>query len=144
MTQNEPDPHILKRKKKKRRIILAVLLSVLLAVGLFVIKIVLMFTGEPKITVDYVAQWEQISKPADYDPNQNAFFDYQKAIEHFVQAPNSFWYTPIDWPDDMNDTTLGILRTWLKKNDKALLRLEHGSRKPLCFMKNTYPDNSLV
>ncbi len=145
MTENEPDPHILKQKKKRRRIILAVLLLVFLALGLFVMALVRLYTGESVISVDYVAQWQRISKPADYDPNQDAFFDYQKAIETVTRAPYAISFAPPTlWPGDMNDAQMQILRKWLEENTDAINHLKRGSIKPYCWMQDTYTDNLMA
>jgi hypothetical protein len=65
---------------------------ILTAMGLFltllILKIVLFFTAKPKITVDYVAEYNSLTYPQNYDPNNNAADDYQRAFNAFVEMPS--------------------------------------------------------
>jgi hypothetical protein len=54
---------------------------------LVILKIAFVLTAKPKITVDYIAEYNRITRPANYDPNNNAAQYYQKALDA-VQDPN--------------------------------------------------------
>lgn len=76
--QNNPNNET---QRKKRFTWWKISLAVLaLAIALFALKVVLILPAKPTISVDYVAEWNRISKPASYDPNQDAALDYQEAI----------------------------------------------------------------
>ncbi|MHC4216243.1 MAG: hypothetical protein ACYSWP_23060 [Planctomycetota bacterium] len=135
MSENEPDQYILKRKKKRRWIILAVLLSVLLVVGLFTLKIVLICTAKPTISINYAVELNRISKPLNYDPNHNAVFDYKRAANAFVDMPLEVLDLRKQPPEQLTDSQKMILNKWLKDNDEALPHIEHGSEKPYIWLK---------
>ena len=58
--------------------------AILLLLG---IKTALILTDSPKPTVDYVAEYNKITRPANYDPNNDAAGDYQKALDAYVKMP---------------------------------------------------------
>jgi hypothetical protein len=118
-------------KKKK----LLVFIAVFAAFAFFLaIKAYLFFTAKPNIAVNYVAEWNKISKPQNYDPCQNACFDYEKAGTCSVKMPEIMQYygKPAwpDWPGDMNDGQLKILKDWLAENTQAFDYFKQGSQKP--------------
>ncbi len=135
MTKEEPNQYILKRKKKRRRIILAVLLSILLAVVLFVLKIVLICTAKPTISINYASDFNRISKPANYDPDQDAAFDYIKAMQALVEKPYALSSLRKQWPDELSDKEKTAFNKWITDNDEALAHLERGSNKAYFWLK---------
>ena len=58
-----------------------VLAAIGLLLALLILKIVLFLTAKPKVTVDYVAEYNKIARPQNYDPNDNAAPYYQKAFD---------------------------------------------------------------
>ena len=124
MTKEEPDQYLLDRKKKRRRIILAVVLSVLLVIGLFALKIVLICTAKPTISIDYAVELNRISKPTNYDANQDAAFDYQKAIQAFVEKPFDILNLRKQRSEQLSDSEKASLNTWLADNQEALENIE--------------------
>jgi len=54
---------------------------------LLIIKGILLWTAKPKVTVDYVAEYNKVTQPQNYDPNKNAANDYQKAFDSFIEMP---------------------------------------------------------
>jgi hypothetical protein len=154
-------------KWKRLLIVSAVILAIVL---LLTIKAVLFFGAEPNIAINYIVECNKISRPENYDPNQNAFFDYQKAADSVVKTPKELLfhlYPPLDfynylnkypgladWPGDMNDSQLKILNDWLSENTKALEYYKQGSQKLYCWyeapenigsmMKVIYPNFSEI
>ncbi len=122
---------------------------ILAAVGLllafFVLKIVLFLTAKPKITVDYVAEYNRLTRPANYDPNHNAAEDYQKAYDAFVNQPNELTLFYKDWPTDFNDADQVMLKEWLISNTQAFEYFREASNKPYYWLeRHSREDNSML
>jgi len=133
MTENKNSEKPKKKKLSWWKI--AILISLLL-LALLTVKITLILTAKPIISVDYVALWNEISKPQNYDPNNDAFFDYQKAVAAFVPIPVEIDLLPITtWPGDFNEPELLTLRQWLADNEHALNYLNQGSQKPYAWIR---------
>ena len=131
---------------KRRKIFLIILLVAIALITTLCVKMYLFFTAKPNIAVNYVAEWDRISKPENYDPNQNAFFDYQKAAAYFVDIPEIMKpeKTPDwpEWPGDMNGAQLETLKNWLNDNAQSLEYIKEGSKKPY-FWNQTDEKNDL-
>ena len=141
---------------------------ILAAIGfllvLLVLKITVFFTAKPKVTVDYVAEYNRMTRPQNFDPNENAVEFYQKAIDSFVEMPVEFKtrylskshdfndannYPPrggfgmsrefkirhIDWPADFNDANQNTLKEWLTSNEQAFEYFKTASRKPYYWLE---------
>lgn len=81
------------------------------------------------VKVNYVAEYNKISKPANYDPNDNAAPYYQKAFELMVDMPNDVKELQKAWPADMNDAQLEMVKKWVQSNTGALEQLKLGTQK---------------
>jgi hypothetical protein len=118
----------------------------LAAVGLLfvllILKIALVLTAKPKITVDYVAEYNRITRPANYDPNDNAAPYYQKAFDAFVEMPREFWPSRyINWPVDFNTTEQALFENWLASNSQAFEFFKTAANKPYYWLER-YPDEN--
>ena len=92
--------------------------------------------GKIKINVDYVAKLNEISKPANYDPNDNAGPYYQKAFELCVERPEQIGKSDIKtWPKDLPEDKQLLLQNWVSANSKALEQLELGTQKPYYWLE---------
>jgi len=108
-----------------------VLAAIGLLLALLILKIVLFLSAKPKITVDYAAEYNKISRPESYDPNDNAAPYYKKAFDAFVDMPDELWSPYIDcWPTDFNDAEQALLEEWLISNTPALEYLREALSKP--------------
>jgi len=125
--------------KLKIALIIVGLLFVILAA-----KVVLILTGKPTIKTNYVAELNRISKPANYDPNHNAVFDYKKAIAVVVEMPEELPSPSRAWLSDMNEIERGILKSWVGSCGKAPEHVRRGSTKRYCWIENVYEDNNLT
>jgi hypothetical protein len=69
-----------------------------LIIGLLLINagfyILFFIFGQPTIDTDYVAQLNQLNKPENYNPEDNAWPYYKKAFELFAE-PNLFYTSQI-------------------------------------------------
>jgi len=108
----------------------------IIALGIFaflIYRTVRFFTAKPNIAVNYVAEMNKISKPENYDPSRNAYFDFQGASEYITEQPPDMYSREIawpDWPGDMNEAQLKVVKDWVDENEKALDYFKAGSQKP--------------
>jgi hypothetical protein len=136
-----------KNKMTRRKKIVLMILSIVAVVAtIFFIKMYLFFTAKPNIAVNYVAEWNKISKPENYDPNQNAFFDYQRAAE-FYKSEMLIKITMYkryrkwqNWPGDMNEAHLNIVQNLIADNNKALDYFTEGSKQPYYWVEFPEPN----
>ncbi len=117
----------------KKHISLLIITAIVLA--LTVVKAVLFFTAKPKVTVDYVAEYNKISHPEDYDPNNNAASYYQKAFDAFVEMPDGLRSTYINWPTDFNSAEQILLEEWLASNSQAFEYFQLAADKPYYWLE---------
>jgi len=83
------------------------------------------------IKINYVAKLNEISKPADYDPNDNAAPYYKKAFDLCVKQPEQISNSDLkSWPKDLSDEKLILLKKWVSDNTEALEQLNLGTQKP--------------
>lgn len=113
-----------------------------------VLCIAIHFAPDPEqginVTVDYVAEYNKITKPADYDPNQNAAPYYQKAFETLVDIPDDIQAIRKTWPGDMNNTELSSVKNWLDSNEESIPHLKAAAQKPYYWVEHKIEDNHLI
>jgi len=138
MTEHTPKKSSRNRKRSKLspfRIALIVFGALL---ALFVLKVILILTAKPTISVDYIAELNRISKPADYDPNKDAAFDYQKAADVFTTWMPPVLYSGSAWPfrwASLDPEELEKVNKWVIANGEALTYLKRASAKPYLWLK---------
>ena len=93
------------------------------------------------IKTDYVAQFNELSKPANYDPNDNAAGYYKKAFELSVYQPEQLSISIKTWPKDLPEEKQIILHDWVSANSEALEQLTLGTQKSYYWLK--YQGNSM-
>jgi len=121
-----------------------VLAAIGLLLALLILKIVLFLTAKPKITVDYVAEYNRTSRPQDYDPNDNAAPYYQKAFDAFFDMPDELPKPYIKWPTDFNDTEQTLYEKWLISNIPAFEYFREASHKPYYWLeRKSERDNTI-
>lgn len=96
------------------------LIIVGLLLALLARKVALVLMALPTPSVDYAAELNRISKPADYDSNQNAHSYYTKAFERLVEMPDIVRAAWSALPADMNEEELHMLKEWLALNADAI------------------------
>ncbi len=102
------------------------------AIGFFVTR------GQPKITVDYLAEYNRISQPINYDPCLNAADLYKEAFDSFVQMPKQLQRGDriyAKWVDDFNRTEQDLLQKWLIANTDCFQKFRKASQKPYNWAK---------
>jgi hypothetical protein len=107
------------------------------------LKILPLLTAKPTISVDYLAEYNKVTKPLDYDPNQNAAPYYDKAFEAFIEFPEAVEELRQAWPGDMNETELNTLKNWLSSNSEALAHLKQAAQQPYCWIERKSTGNEI-
>jgi hypothetical protein len=122
-----------------------VLAAIGLLLALLILKIGLVLTAKPKVTVDYVAEYNRMTFPQNFDPNENAAEEYQKAFDAFVKMPSQLRGPWKDWPTDFNDADQNTLRQWLASNEQAFEYFRGASRKSrYCLERNVEKDTGML
>lgn len=142
MAENQTDQPSQHAIQKTSPLKVALILSALV-LALLVLKLVLFLTAKPTISVDYVAEFNRISRPADYDPNQNAAPYYQKAFDALTKMPAEGWYIRRVSPADMNEAQVQFLESWLESNSQAINYLNQAIQKPYHWAQARSENNSL-
>lgn len=127
---------------EKKLCSLLIIITIVLVV--LIVKAVLFFTAKPKVTVNYVAEYNRISRPADYDPNENAAPHYEKASIVYVETPKPVLQAYASWPGDMNELELGVLRNWLEENSPALEHLGRATEKEYLWVERHAKDDHIA
>jgi len=115
-----------------------------LLLALLILKIILFLTAKPKITVDYVAKYNQISCPQNCNPNDNAEPYYQKSFEAFVEMPDELRRIYINWPTDFNDAEQSLLEKWLISNTLAFEYFKEAINKPYYWIERKSEEDNYV
>lgn len=126
-------------KMKKRLHIFLIVIGIIAAI--LIVKAVLLITAKPKVTVDYVAEYNRITYPENYDPNDNAAPYYQKAYDAFVKMPNELRSPYINWPTDYIDFEQPRLESWVASNSRAFEFFKIAANKSVYWLER-YPDEN--
>ena len=119
-------------------------LTVIILSILLLTKIIITLVALPKPTIDYVAQYNELSKPVSYSPEDNAADDYLKAIDLYVEPSEELhdsilmvkWYekkTPFQ--TDVDPGSLLLLEKWLLSNEPALDQTKIAMQKPYTWFE---------
>lgn len=138
-----PDKSVQGPKRKALKPAIASTAMILMVVFLLV-KIIPLVATSPIISVDYLTEYNKVTKPTGYDPNENAAPYYKKAFESLVNQSDytqELWWDV--WPADMNEAELNVLSNWLIANSEALGYLKRAAQKPYYWVEKYSEDNSL-
>jgi len=107
-------------------------------------KTIIFFTAKPKVKVNYVAEYNRITRPADYDHNENAAPYYEKAFGAFVLMPNDLKKPYKYWPSDFNSVEQSILEDWLLSNGESFECFRIAAKKPYFWLERWAKENNWV
>ena len=116
---------------------------VLLAICVLLVVFLLTSANKHQTKVDYLAEYNRISKPANFDPNDNAASYFEKAFEVMTKEPNDFESFRRLWPADMNEGQLQMTKQWIKSNSQAINYLKQAISKSYCW-KPLQADNNEI
>ena len=107
------------------------------------VKVLVVVTGKPNPAVDYVAEYNRITKPENFDPSENAVPYYRKAIDSFVERPEGLNdYFP-KWPGDLDEEQRTLLQEWMDANAEAFGHFKDAAEKPYYWVELKSKDGSL-
>jgi len=120
------------RPSKKLIIVVVGFLLVIL-----IVKTLLFLTAKPKVTVNYIVEYNKASRPQNYNPNDDAAPYYQRAFDAFVDMPDELKLKRprLNWPTDFNDTEQALLEKWLTSNSQALKTFREAVNKPYYWLE---------
>lgn len=143
---------------KLKRIALKTLWVVFsILVGL-VLWVFLRWHEKPTISVDYVAKFNEMRKPADYRPEDDGFELFLRACQLMEEQyerdeamPHVFRWVPLvkdgrmtdyrrfnlQWPGDMNDTEVVQMKDWLTRSADVMKLADEAMAKK-CFWAKRY------
>ncbi len=78
---------------------------------------------------NYAAEFLELSKPAGYDPNNDARGEYTEACRLIDQFPNEFSDLRKQYPTQWNQQERSKVEDWIESNLEALELVEEGSTK---------------
>ena len=82
-----------------------------------------------RVTSDYVAQMNELSRPVNYDPCDDARYDYEKAMRLVVVMPGTLDGLRKTYASDWPQQSRQDLRKWVAANEQALNHLARGAKK---------------
>lgn len=142
MAQDQINQTKEKPAKKKTTLLKIIIIIFGLLLALLILKFILLIIAYPTISIKYIEEFNKISRPDNYDPNQNAAPYYKKAFASFWElpsAPEIIRYPHTPWPEDVNDIELETVKKWIALNSKALIYLEQATSKPYYWEKYWEP-----
>ncbi len=131
---------------RRWRCIAAAVCCVLVILAAAAWHIISLLCAEPTIKIDYLAEYNRITKPADYDPNKDAAVHYEKVFSQFVPVPDivknkdEVWL----WPAELSPAEFEALKEWASLNEPALEALHRAAQCPYWWIEVRSRDGSLL
>lgn len=123
--------------------LIVVLILIVIMLAFFILRILPLLTAKPAIKVDYIAEYNKITRPVNYTPNENAAPYYQKAFEALMEIPQAIKENSKTWPGDMNDSQFNTMKSWLASNSRAFDYLKQAVQRPFCWVERHGTDNAI-
>jgi len=82
-----------------------------------------------RVTTDYVARMAELARPHDYNPANDARYEYEKAMRLAVEMPAGLGNARKRYPTEWSDETRQDIREWVTANKEALEHLISGTKK---------------
>jgi hypothetical protein len=117
---------------KRRRLLLAIIILLLITT-----VILLNLVNKYYYKKDYLAEYNRISKPIDFGPNDNSAPYFEKAFEIIKEEPNDFRDFRKLWPTDMNEDQRQAVKQWVTSNTQAIDYLKEGILKKYYWKPRT-------
>ncbi len=142
----ESPPEVARRRAQSRWIVIAALSVILLVLLYGAWRTVPLLLAKPTITVDYAAEYNRVTKPANYDPNRNAAPHYERFFASFSELPAVLltlgrWSR---WPGDLTALEYQALERWAAENEQALEDLKRAVACPYWWSEVRSEDRPLL
>jgi len=111
-------------------------------IKLFSVRTIQLLRAKPTIKFDCLSAYNELTRPKNYNPAENAAFDYEAVCDSFREIPEEIKDFERAWPGDLNETELGILEDWFDANSQTLKHLNQAAQKPYCWFEKTWADAS--
>ncbi len=134
-------------KVGKKKLALTIIALLLLA------KLIITFVALPEISVDYVAKYNELTKPSDYIHEDNAADDYLKACELYIEPSEELYESRlmVKWYEartpfftDIDPNALNLLRAWIESNKPAIHQIKSANQKPYCWFERKSEKGSAI
>ncbi len=89
-----------------------------------------------QLKTNYIAQYNELSKPEDYDPKDNAQPLYEQAFSQMVPMPEDIQDISRWWPGNMTKDELEKVNTWLSDNQSAIDIFIRAAEKPYYWVEH--------
>lgn len=108
-------------------------------------------TAKPTIKTNYLDQYNQLSRPENYNEADNAWPLYQKALAAYSKLPEDLpwelqWSMSLadHWPGELDPNSLEFIRGWLASNEEAFHYTSLAAAKPYYWIAYTTRGTSLI
>jgi competence protein ComGC len=142
---------LLRRAKKRcrpvwRMVVARTFQTIGVLILLFVLYTGWFLTGKPTISVDYLAMWNQMSRPQVQDED-NAWPHYEKAITLFVKPDDELRKIVDNTPryigfGGLNEEERQKIRKWVERNEAAWREFVAASSKSYCYREYSCDPNN--
>ena len=129
---------------RKWRCIAAASCCVLVILAAVAWRILSLLRAEPTTKIDYLAEYNRVTKPADYDSNKNAAVHYEKLFSQFVPVPDILKNKDGVWPGELSPAEFEALKEWAGLNEPALEALHRAAQCPYWWVEARSRDGSLL
>lgn len=137
---------MLKLKLSRKRKVLLVIIAVIL------VKLIIALTALPKRSIDYVAMYNDFSKPAGFTEENNAAKYYHSAFDLYVEMPQALRETDIGSSftlyrsnlfTELDPNSVIMMEEWLISNSQAFDHLRQAAQLPYYWTKKKSADDNL-
>ena len=122
-----PQPRV---KRRRTRTVVTICAALLLAAAFLALKIVLFARAQATITVDYAAQYTELIRPGDYDPQENAATHYKEAFRLLTDMPRGMPSAARFRPEEASEAERRLVERWVAANHEALDHILEAVDKP--------------
>jgi len=133
----------MKKKRSIKLLLFAALVCCLVVLGRMAWRAFRLRGAKPSIKVDYLAEYNRITKPAGYDRQKDAAPHYVKLFSEFTPMPEVLSTKFKPWPGDFSPAEFKVLDEWAAANKSAAGVLRTAAEQPYCWFEMTSSDGSL-
>lgn len=129
---------------RKWRYVPALMGCVLLISAVMAWRLISLVCAEPTIKIDYLAEYNRITKPADYDPARDAAPHYERLFSELTALAESLTTRHKAWPPELEPNEVDALQTWATANSSALEEMRKAAQCPYWWVEKESSDGSMA